>query len=483
MSVYYKSIRWRLQTWHTFILILVVTAFGAVAWLFLRDQLYREIDKELLRVSDSLAADVRPNRSGGESRMTFRPPNAGDGDFFGRKLPSLYYVVWINGDPVGAYPLEREFTRELPATKSHQYINSRENQRELIRISNNHPTRPFGKLKPPKVGKSGELKNSTPRVVLLVGCSTENAESELRRLAWLLAGSGAFFLLIAVSTGWLLSKHAIRPIETISNTAAEISEGDLSKRIDLSDTESELGELATLLNHSFDRLQDARTRQAQFTADASHELRTPAFVILAEAQSALRRERSSKEYREQFQVCERAAQQMKELIESLLLLARQDSGEANRNFESCRLDQITESALEILTPLAIAKEITFISELNPVCMSGDQGQLRQVVTNLVSNAIEYTKPGGEIDVTVATEKGKAVLTITDNGIGISPEDLPYVFDRFFRADSSRSNEKHHTGLGLAICKALVTSHDGGISVTSIPAEGSRFVVQIPVTET
>lgn len=482
MSVYHKSIRWRLQIWHTFILILVVSAFGISAWLFLRDQVFREIDEELQRTSDLLVTGVRPNRSGGESRMIFRPPDSIEGDLFGRDLPLFYYVVWIDGEPVGSYPPEKGTIREFPETKSYQYVNSRENQRELIRISNNHPNRSFGKLRPPKVGKSGELKDSTPRVVLLVGCSTENAQNELRRLALLLAGSGGFFILIAVSTGWLLSKHAIRPIETISNTATEISEGDLAKRIDLSDTESELGQLATLLNNSFDRLQDARTRQAQFTADASHELRTPAFVILAEAQSALRRDRTSEEYREQFQICEHAAQHMKELIESLLLLARQDSEETKTNIEECRLDQITESVLEMTSPLAKSKQITIVRKLSPATMAGDEGQLRQVVTNLVSNAIEYTDSGGEISIEVATKSDKAVLTIADNGIGISPEDLPFVFDRFFRADSSRSSEKQHTGLGLAICDALVAAHHGKISVTSNPGEGSRFVVQFPAAE-
>jgi two-component system OmpR family sensor kinase len=314
----------------------------------------------------------------------------------------------------------------------------------------------------------------------VVGHSLEPESAELRNLALLFASAGGGVLLLGLLVGSWFSGRAIRPIGAIGATASRIADGNLSERIDLADTESELGDLAKVLNDTFARLQSAIARQAQFTADASHELRTPAFVILSEAQSALKRERTAAEYREGFEVCQRAAQQMRQLIESLLILARQDAGESALNRQPCRLDLIAGEVTEMLRPLAATKNVSLHTELQIAEINADALQLRQIITNLVNNAVEYNRPGGEVRVSVAPGGASARLTVSDNGVGIDPEDLPHIFERFYRADKSRSASQGQTGLGLSICEAIVKAHGGRIEVSSTPGQGSQFVVTLPV---
>ncbi len=314
--------------------------------------------------------------------------------------------------------------------------------------------------------------NRPPLAVAVVGISTATTQAELERFAFLLTLTGSCVFVIGLAVGWLVSGRAIRPIKTISATAKTIAEGNLSERIDVGNTQSELGELAAVLNDTFER-------QAQFTADASHELRTPTFVILSQAQSALRRERSKEENRKGFEICERAARQLQDLIEALLFLTRIDGGENHQDRDPCDLGTIATEGVALLQPLATSRDINLRVDSEPASVEGDARQLRQVVSNLVGNAIEHIRPGGNVHVTVAKKDQSAILKVSDNGPGIHSDDTPHIFDRFYRADKSRSSADGHLGLGLAICKVIVEAHDGSIEVSSQIGEGSVFTVTIP----
>jgi heavy metal sensor kinase len=237
-----------------------------------------------------------------------------------------------------------------------------------------------------------------------------------------------------------------------------------------------------MLNHTFARLQASFDRQAQFTADASHELRTPLSVMLTQTQTALARERTAAEYRESLTACQRAAQRMRRLTESLLTLARLDSGETATRREPCDLGRITSEAVELLRPLAEQQGVSLAVELAPAPCSGDAEQLAQVVTNLVTNAIYHNRPGGSVQVRLASQTGAVALSVCDTGQGIAPEDLPHIFDRFFRADQARSGASGRTGLGLAITKAIVEAHGGSIEVVSELGYGRTFTVRLPGAE-
>jgi len=292
-------------------------------------------------------------------------------------------------------------------------------------------------------------------------------------------GVGGFILLFGLAGGWWLVSRAIKPISGISATAVKISAGDLSQRINVAETESELGQLAVVLNSTFARLEAAFAQQKQFAADAAHELRTPVTVILTQTQTALNRERDAASYKQTVEACQRAAQRMRKLIESLLALAQFDAGQEVLQRARFDLAAILSEGVELVQPLAEERGIKIISEISPLEITGDAGRLAQVVTNLLTNAIQYNQPAGEVRVKLTAQNGLAVLSVSDTGLGISAENLPCVFSRFFRADSSRTGAGN-AGLGLAICKAIVEAHSGTLEVMSRENVGTTFTVSLPV---
>jgi len=316
---------------------------------------------------------------------------------------------------------------------------------------------------------------------LLVGRSIAPELASMRRIAiWLVAAGGAV-LLVGLVGGWWVATRAIRPIEDISATAVKIAGGDLSKRIDAVDTDSELGRLAEVLNSTFARLEAAFGNQARFTSDASHELRTPVSVILSQTQTALARSRSAPEYREALEACQRSAQRMRKLIESLLELARLDAGQEPMKREQFDLAKIARDCVELVRPLAAEKAIVIYCNLPVTDCLGDPERVSQVVTNLLSNAIHFNRNQGEVRVTSRTENNEAALSVSDTGDGISPEEIPHLFERFYRVDKSRSRIQGRTGLGLAISKAIVDAHGGTIEITSHPGTGTTFQVRLPIS--
>jgi heavy metal sensor kinase len=315
---------------------------------------------------------------------------------------------------------------------------------------------------------------------VLVGRTIAPELAELRRTALMLTSVGAGILLLGLAGGWWLASRAIRPIEDISATAVKISGGDLSQRINIGETESELGRLASVLNSTFARLDAAFAQQQQFTSDAAHELRTPVSVMLTQTQTTLNRERSAAEYRETLESCQRAAQRMRRLIESLLELARLDAGQQQMKYLRFDLAQTARDCVRLVEPIAESRHVKIVCEAPPLECVGDSERLGQVITNLLTNAITYNKENGEVRVNGETRNGSVILTVSDTGVGISAKDLPHVFDRFYRADSSRTSG--NTGLGLAISKAIVEAHGGVIEVSSQSEVGTVFTVRLPSRE-
>jgi heavy metal sensor kinase len=302
----------------------------------------------------------------------------------------------------------------------------------------------------------------------------------MRRFAGLLLAAGGAVLALGLGGGWWLAGRVIRPIDQISAAASRISAGNLSERIDVAEADNELGRLAGVLNSTFARLEAAFAQQAQFTADASHDLRTPLAVIISETQTALARERSAAEYRETLEGCLVTAQQMRRLTESLLELARFDAGQESMQREPFDLSQVVRQCVELVRPLAERRGIKLACELAAVQCQGDAERLSQVVTNLLTNAIQFNREQGEIRVSIEANNSSALIQVADTGAGIAAEDLQHIFERFYRADKSRSRAEGRNGLGLAICKAIVDAHGGSIEVTSQVGSGSTFTVKLPL---
>jgi len=316
-----------------------------------------------------------------------------------------------------------------------------------------------------------------PGEILLAGRSIGPELDDLRRAALLLAGVGGLILVLGLAGGWWLAGRAIHPINDISAAAVKIAAGDLSQRINLANTENELGRLGTVLNSTFDRLGAALEEQKQFTADAAHELRTPVSVVLTQTQTALNRERTAAEYRETVESCQRAAQRMRRLIESLLELARLDAGQEPMKRERVNLVSTTLDCAKLVQPLADQRKVHLYYEVPPLECVGDAERIGQVITNLLTNAVNYNVENGEVRIAGESKNGSAIITVSDTGPGIPPEDLPHIFKRFYRAEKSRTAGR--SGLGLSISKAIVDAHGGALDVISESGKGTTFTIRLP----
>ena len=454
---FFRSIRWRLQLWHGLLLAVVLTGFGFTSLQFQRDNQFHLIDQELEQrvspVSEALRHQgIDPERPPKMSAPALRSLHLQESRLFDEPQGrAFYFVVWL--------PDGREIARSRSAPAEVPYPGRSDKTRELRQR-----------------GPFLEHFHSGEGCCILIGKNVSDQLTGIRRYAWILFGSGGIVFLFGLAGGWWISTQTLRPITDISLTAAKIADGDLAQRIRTDGPGSELGDLIGVLNKTFTRLQSSFARQSQFTADASHELRTPLSVVLMQTQTALARERPAAEYRESLEACQRAAMRMRRLTESLLTLARLDSGDTDIPKKSCKLDSITSETVELLRPLANAQSLTLNLELESVVCFGNQEQLGQIITNLVGNAISYNRPGGLIQVKLFTEANEAVLSVLDTGQGIQSEDLQPIFERFYRADKARSTG--HVGLGLSITKAIVEAHGGSLHVESQLGTGSTFTVRL-----
>jgi heavy metal sensor kinase len=296
----------------------------------------------------------------------------------------------------------------------------------------------------------------------------------------LLVASGAGLVALGILGGALLSYRSLRSLRVMSAAAAGISARNLSERIDTQKVDQELLDLAETLNSAFGRLEQAFERQTQFTADASHELRTPLTVLLGNLELAVRSPGLADGTRESLEASLRAARRMRGLVDSLLTLARADSGVLELDYQTFDLGDTVEECIQLLEPLARNKNLQLFREIQPVEIHGDPRLLAQITINLLTNAIQYNREGGEVHVTLAAGDGRARLVIADTGVGIALEDQRHLFERFYRVDKARSRGAGGTGLGLSITRSLVAAHGGAIELTSVEGQGTTVRVDLPL---
>ncbi|HVT90232.1 MAG TPA: ATP-binding protein [Tepidisphaeraceae bacterium] len=521
----FKSIRWTLQIWHAGLLAAVLIGFGMASYYGISQLRYAEVDAELEQTVQILAAGVHfppPFRGQGGRLQDFgRGRGRGDWDQNGppferrgrgpstleaNRFPDREFDGLRNdwrGPGPSTRPGDWQPNVEIPATLAAKFSGEDESlyfviwapNGEVLRssFSDKIPVPDPGERNSPQAWPPGP-EPSTLRwrddlreayaygpfeSRMLVGRSTRAVRAELDHFAVLLVAIGAGVMAVGLAGGWVLSWRAVRPIRTITTVAQEISASNLSRRIDTADTKNELGSLANVLNDTFARLEAAFQQQVRFTADASHELRTPLAVIHSHAQLALSRDRSAEEYQKMFQTCLRASDRMKGLVDSLLLLARADAGRLSLTPAPVDLSDIAKDCVEMITPIAAKKNVTIETNLQSVELNADALRIAQVATNLLTNAIRYNREGGKVSISVGKVEKQAVLSISDTGVGIAPENQAHLFERFYRVDGARSREDGGSGLGLAICKTIVEAHGGTIECASKPGEGTTFTVQLP----
>jgi heavy metal sensor kinase len=465
------SIRTRLTLWHIGLLALTLSAFSVALYAALSDQLYRGLDDRLQLESNS-AFDILRREGFGPSDQD-RPvgvptpvvvtPTA---DFSIRLIDATGQVVNATGllsvAPIDAALLDQA----LPLTGAFR----------TIAFNNNQQVRVYAV----PLSRSGQTVGYVE-----VAESLNVTESTLRDLGLILLIAIPATVGLSAFGGWFIADRALRPIDTITRQAQQISEQDLHRRLNLDLPEDEVGRLARTFDAMLDRLDTAFKRQRQFTADASHELRTPLTVMKTNIGVTLNRPRNVQQYQTALSEVETEIDRLTRLTNDLLLLARSDAHQPIAQLHNLDLAPLVQDVVEELQPLAEANSLTLTSVAPKSAKAhGNSDQLHRVFFNLIENAIKYTKHGG-IKVQVTTQPAaigippQVCIAIEDTGSGIAAEHLPHLFERFYRVDSARTREQGGTGLGLAIAHSIITAHGGSIDVESEIGHGTIVTVILP----
>jgi heavy metal sensor kinase len=440
-----ESLRGRLLVWYTAMLAVVMAVFGVmVCYLALRARI-ANIDNLLHARAQELARALAP-AAGGTFDLVL-PPEPADSP-----AGAVYHVLWTaTGKIIDRSALDIE----VPAPRQ-TGARLRDGSREVT-----------------VAGPSGSF--------VLAGVSLAATYADIGALAATMAGVGVVALALALASGWWLVGRALQPIHRISGTAQAMVNGDFAARIPAANVATELGTVVQALNDAFDRLHESLERQRRFTADASHELRTPLATMSTELQWALNRERPAGEYRRALETCRRAADRMQASVERMLALAQAEGAPGPPRRVPLKLEDLVTSIVHDLQPLARARSSEVRVDGAPIVIVGDPDRLRDAITNILANAIQYNVAGGTVDVGLKQNGSWVDLSVADTGIGISATDLPRVFEPFFRADPARSREVGGAGLGLAISREIIRTHGGDITCESRAGTGTTMTIRLPST--
>lgn len=459
-----RSIRFRLTAWYTAVLALSLVLFGTSSWVAVERVLFHAVD-EVLEDRVEGVRKFMDNQIGSlsveEIRDEFKEHSVlgPGGDLFQVcDAQGIWLYRSVSLEDAGV-PIERPsaLTRD-----------GKQESRKVKDVSVRFLSRPVTVL-----GKS-----YTVQVAALTG---EIEEGLVRFQAALLLLIPAV-LAVAAAGGWWMSRRALAPVDEITETARSIGERSLSQRLPVRPTNDELERLSRTLNQMLERIEGAFQRVTQFTADASHELRTPIALMRTTAELALRKQRTDQEYRQALSEVLAESEQTTGLIENLLMLARADAGKAQ--FEQTPVD-VAALLFDVggqARKLAVQKNLEFrldSLESRPTVLA-DASALRRVLLILLDNAVKYTPAGGSVSLSATVTGSRLHIDVSDTGIGIGGEDLPHIFERFYRADKSRSRDSGGSGLGLALAKWIADAHQAAITVQSAVNRGSTFRLDLPL---
>jgi signal transduction histidine kinase len=432
-----SSIRFRLTVWYALILSAALCVFSGLIWLMMEQRLMRDIrrglDEEAMRTEAFIqkeAAEVPPAELNGEIEE------------FCHALPSSSYLELR---PVGAGMPFRYHAGGNGTWAGYVVL-----------------TRPIA------VGDQP--------YILEIGASRAEMHRALDLLGTLLLSLVPIVIAISCLGGASLSRRALKPVDEITSAAKAIGIENLACRLPAPGTGDELERLTETWNATLARLESAVAVLSRFAADASHELRTPVAVIRTSAELALRRQREPEAYRESLREIAAESERMTQLVEDLLFMARGDARGAGMPMGPIDLREVLNDAAQELHGLAEARDmrIRVTSAVEHATIAGNPAALRRLFLALLDNALKYSARGSQVTVSVAMKDGRIVASVEDQGIGITAEDIPHIFQRFYRANKSRSDGGH--GLGLSLAQSVALAHDAVIEVSSEPGRGSVFQV-------
>jgi heavy metal sensor kinase len=463
---WFKSIKFRLTSWYVVILAVILSLFSLFLYLTLADSLYKGVDSKIKTMAEIIVSSARSSFAIDldqllTDRYGVRP--------FGRYIQLLDESGKIGGSSTNVQDLKIPIS--VPTLKAaSKGITTYEN----VQVMGKYPLR----LITMPVMDNGRMIG-----VVQVASSLEGVEEALDKLALILLIAVPAVLLFTSAGGLFLANKALRPVDQITRIARRIGSGDLSQRIRIKRVNDELGRLAATFNEMIAKVDESFRQVKRFTADASHELKTPLTILRGEVEVGLKKERATKEYKRILVSNLEEITRMSRIVDDLLTLSRADMGELKMEREEVDLSALAREVWDDLQILAHQRrvELTFIGDgLAPVY--GDPLFLRQLILNLAENGLKYTRPGGEVSIKVEGDRanGVARVLVVDTGVGIAAKDLKRIFDRFFRTDKARSRDTGGTGLGLSICQWIAQAHKGEIAVRSKVGKGSTFTVTLPL---
>jgi len=458
-----RSIGFRLTAWYFLVFACGIAVFSVAAWFVVRASLYRAVDDELrtrIQGVQSFLQREAESLSAPEIREEFREQSdLGPGG-------ELFQVcdehgVWLYRS---AFLESANVPIPSPGALEQSRFEDLKIGRRRLRIYAQRVS-----------------VNNRPYTIQVAAPVNEIHEAlERFRLALLLAAP--LFLIAASIGGYWLSTRALAPVDEISQAAQRISIENLAARLQVVPTGDQLQRLSETLNAMLARLEASVHRINQFTGDASHELRAPVALIRTTAEVALQKDRNAAEYREALEEILQESERTSQVVESLMLLARADASKDSLECVPVDACEVIHEAVEQGEKLARAHGLQFNASTpsDPITIKADAEALRRAFLIFLDNAVKYTPSGGTVGMQVKTNNGYVVVSVSDTGIGIAAEDLPHIFDRFWRADKARSREHGGAGLGLAIAKWIADMHNGSITVESEPSKGSVFHFHIPL---
>ncbi|NWF92363.1 MAG: HAMP domain-containing protein [Syntrophaceae bacterium] len=481
----FHNLRFRLTLWYVLILGVLLISFSSFLYLTLSKSLHRDVDNRLRSLAELIASESSsPLSKFGfgnfdqalERSLNLRPVGKfiqvlDESGNIGRKSDNLRNVQL----PISLTALKNASKGVVTFETNRSFSNS-----------------------PLRIITFPVLEQNHMSKIIQVASSLEDVEDALNTLFIILMVAVPLALLVASLGGQFLANKALGPVDRITQTARIITSQSLNQRIEPPKAKDEISRLIETFNDMISRLDQSFRQIKQFTADASHELKTPLTILKGEVEVALRRKRTDQEYIQVLRSNLEEINRMSKIVEDLLLLSRADCGEVRLEREDINLTEILTEVVAQMSFLARTKNLRLemSNHSGEMHIFGDRLRIRELFINLIENGIKYTEAGGAIRIHLTKEslreegglltwaKGDqaefAKVTVSDTGIGIAEEDQGKIFNRFFRVDKARSREEGGSGLGLSICKWIVEAHHGEIRVESQLGSGSSFIVRLPL---
>ena len=465
------TIRTKLTFWYVSLLTVSLLVFGgAFSYSLLKIFMYR-IDSQISSVANMMVHTViRP------SGQLFLPQEFDIilERFFGIRTAGNYIQVLDPKGKVVAKSSNLE-TFSLPILRETYMAALHEGSTtfEIVQSVGRYPVR--------LVTKPIILKEKGLVGIVQVGSSLESVQEVFHSFLYIFIPGMFASIIVASAVGWFLARKALQPVTEITNLAQRIGAENLSERLNISVSHDEIGMLATTINGMFERLEDSFRQIKQFTADASHELKTPLTILKGEMEIALRSKGDMEHMREALISSLEEIDRMSGIVMNLLDLAKMDVEKGALPMGPVSVDRVLAERFEHFRRRAADKSIEFVLMRSvPAVVKGDPVRLSQLLSNLIDNAVKYTGRGGRVELSLDIEGADAVIRVKDTGMGIPASDIPHIFDRFYRVNQARSGGEGGAGLGLSICREIALAHGGAITVESEPGFGTTFTATLPL---